>query len=63
MTPSQYAEKIMAVLNGADNNTAKSALRIAEVLHEHKVNAEAGVSLAQLSEQYYTAYGQSPERT
>jgi hypothetical protein len=43
--PTSYAGKIISALQDADTNTARAALRIAETLLEHKVNAEAGFSL------------------
>jgi hypothetical protein len=44
-SPINYAERIISVLHSADTNTARAALRIAETLLEHKVNAEAGAAL------------------
>ncbi len=44
-SPTTYAEKIVTVLHSVDTNTARTALRIAEALLEHRVNAEAGISL------------------
>jgi hypothetical protein len=41
-SPITYAEEIAAILHSADTNTARTALRIAETLLEHKVNVEAG---------------------
>ncbi len=46
-SPTIYAEQIISVLHSADTNTARAALRIAETLLEHKVNAEAGALLSE----------------
>lgn len=59
-SPTIYAEKIITVLQSADTNTARAALRIAETILEHKVTAEAGASLLgseQLSERSQASGG------
>jgi hypothetical protein len=43
--PTSYAEQIITALQDADANTARAALRIAETLLEHKVNAGVGFLL------------------
>lgn len=62
-TPTQYAEKIIDLLEDTDSATATFALRIATVLLDHKASVAASAALASAREGFETSDVRLSERT